>query len=153
MTPARLPKAIADDGGNLLLDHVVVVVADLDRAVEQLSIVFGRPAMLGGDEVLGYRYAVFILGSSGLRIEVCQPLAPGDAGGDSQASRAFRNRLERFGEGLHCLAFTVENLERARAVAHHGAARLIESEHSESFFLHPGDMAGVLVQLLAARAR
>jgi hypothetical protein len=141
-------ETIAGDGESIVLDHMVVVVDDLEAAVEMLSLPFGTPALIDGGEALGYRRAVFRPGSGGLRIEVCQPLSPDEPGGMSQASTAFRRRLDRSGSGFHSLAFSVANLGRARELARAGGATVIESEHSESFFLHPATTCGLLVQFL-----
>lgn len=130
------------------LDHVVVVVADLDAAVERYTEVFGEPsAVLGGAEV-GYRRAIFAVGDGGQRIELCQPLARDEPGGQSQASRAFRRRLEMVGEGVHNVAVAVHDVAVARSVADRAGVRTIDSLHSETFFLHPQDMSGALVQFM-----
>jgi catechol 2,3-dioxygenase-like lactoylglutathione lyase family enzyme len=130
------------------LDHVVVVVADLDAAVERYAGVFGNPsAVLGGAEV-GYRRAMFELGDSGQRIELCQPLGVDEPGGQSQASRAFRRRLDEVGEGVHNVAVLVRDVPAARSVADDVGVRVIQSRHSDTFFLHPQDMSGALLQFM-----
>lgn len=145
-------ETIAANGESIVLDHVVVVVHDLETAVEVLSLPFGTPAPIDGNGALGYRRAVFCPGSGGLRIEVCEPLSPDEPGGMSQASRAFRRRLDRSGSGLHSLAFRVADLSRARELARVGGAMVIESEHSESFFLHPATTCGLLIQFLGQQS-
>jgi catechol 2,3-dioxygenase-like lactoylglutathione lyase family enzyme len=130
------------------IDHVVVVVTDLDAAVQRFTAVLGQAsAVLGGPEA-GYRRAMFELGASGQRIELCQPLDPDEPGGQSQASRSFRRRLETLGEGVHNVAVNVRDVHSARAVADQADIRVIESRHSDTFFLHPGDMCGALLQFM-----
>jgi catechol 2,3-dioxygenase-like lactoylglutathione lyase family enzyme len=129
-------------------DHVVVVVRDIDRTLPAYEAVFGPPiARLGGREV-GYHRAVFGIGASGARIELCQPLASDEPGGDTQASRAFRRRLDGQGEGVHNVAFRVRDVAAARTEAGAHDIATIESEHSDTIFLHPATHAGALIQLV-----
>jgi catechol 2,3-dioxygenase-like lactoylglutathione lyase family enzyme len=135
-------------GQVLGIDHVVVVVADLAASVERYAEAFGAPSAVVGGAEIGYRRAMFELGDSGQRIELCQPLAADEPGGDSQASRAFRRRLETVGEGVHNVAVLVRDMRAARSALEHLRARVIPSGHSETFFLHPEDMSGALIQFM-----
>ena len=141
---------ILREGERVVLDHVVIVVAGLDEAVERLSLCFGTSGVVEGGADLGYRRAVFELGGAEARVEVCQPIDLGEPGGESQASTAFRKRLERSGSGLYSLAVSVPDVGFARDAARAAGARVIESEHSDSFFLHPRSTCGVLLQVLEA---
>lgn len=146
--PPGVPTRGIPAGELLGIDHVVVVVRDLDAAVARFAAVVGDvSAVLGGAET-GYRRAMFDLGASGQRIELCQPLDPDEPGGQSQASRSFRRRLETLGEGVHNVAVNVRDVQAARAVVDQAEVRVIESLHSDSFFLHPGDTHGALFQLM-----
>lgn len=137
-----------DNAKGVILDHIVIVVEDLSDAIEKLSVFLGRPVVIEGNSELGYRRAIFALGGADQRIEVCQPLGVGDIGGDSQASQAFRRRLERFGSGIHSLAFKVTNLDVVRRSAEVASVSIIESQHSDSFFVHPDASCGALLQFL-----
>lgn len=130
------------------IDHVVVVVHDLDAALRTFSAVFGEAGGPEGGAETGYRRAMFELGTSGQRIELCQPLAEDEPGGQSQASRSFRRRLAIQGEGVHNVALIVQDVEAAHAAVDAAGLAVIESRHSDSFFLHPRDMSGALLQLM-----
>lgn len=132
----------------LRIDHVVVVVSDLDEAVQRFAAVLGSVSALEGGAKVGYRRAMFDLGTSGQRVELCQPLGPDEPGGQSQASRAFRRRLETQGEGVHNVALAVPDVAAARTAAQLAGVAVIASAHSDSFFLHPGEMSGALLQFL-----
>lgn len=132
------------------IDHVVVVVHDLDAAVRRFAAVLGAPSSVEGSAEIGYRRAQFGLGESGQRVELCQPLGVDEPGGDSQASKAFRRRLETQGEGVHNVALAVVDVPAARAAAERAGATVIASRLSDSFFLHPREMSGALLQVLAA---
>ncbi|MCW3040980.1 MAG: hypothetical protein JWM31_2885 [Solirubrobacterales bacterium] len=151
---AQATQGVADGGqarvATLGIDHVVVVVRDLTAAVARYAAVLGPPSGVEGGVDVGYRRALFELGSSGQRIELCQPLDADEPGGQSQASRSFRRRLETLGEGVHNVALLVADVPAARAAAERAGTTVIASRHSESFFLHPRDMSGALLQLLAA---
>jgi len=133
----------------LAIDHVVVVVRDIAEAVEKYALIFGAPPSLraGGAEI-GYHRAVFELGDSGQKVELCQPLEPGEPGGTSQASRAFRDRLARSGEGLHNIAVRVTSVSDARERVSATDLPIIASEHSDTFFIHPKSAAGALIQFM-----
>lgn len=135
-------------GSILGIDHVVIAVANLDASMPAFTAIFGEPALVDGGADTGYRRAVFRLGTDDQKIEICQPLAEDEPGGQSQASRAFRHRLLASGEGIHNLAVRVPSVAAARAAARAGGARVIESAHSDSYFIHPSWMSGVLVQFL-----
>jgi catechol 2,3-dioxygenase-like lactoylglutathione lyase family enzyme len=130
-------------------DHVVVVVADLDAAVARYASVLGDPSAVVGSPEIGYRRAMFPLGDSGQRIELCQPIPADEPGGQSQASRAFRRRLETVGEGVHNVAVVVRDVAAAHSTADRAGVRTVDSSHSETFFLHPQDMSGALFQFMA----
>lgn len=130
------------------IDHVVIVVRDLAASVRAFAAVFGEPAIVEGGEATGYLRAVIPLGDSGQKIELCQPLAESEPGGQSQSSRAFRHRLETRGEGIHNLAVRVPSTEAGRRAALAVGADVIESRHSDSYFIHPHNLSGALVQFL-----
>jgi methylmalonyl-CoA/ethylmalonyl-CoA epimerase len=142
------PAGDAPGTQTLGLDHVVVVVADIDAAVQRYAGVLGRPSAVVGGAEIGYRRAIFDLGGSGQRIELCQPLDPEEPGGQSQASRAFRRRLETTGEGVHNVAVRVRDVQKARAAVTGTGVRVVESRHSDTFFTHPADMCGTLIQFM-----
>ncbi len=91
------------------LDHVDLVVKDLDAAAEQYTALLGRkPVWLA--EANGVKHVWFQLGNMGLNI--MSPTGPGVTGD------TVRTRLNSVGEGIYALAFAVRDLA--------AAAKLIE---------------------------
>lgn len=130
------------------IDHVVIVVRDIAASTAKYAVLLGAPSLLAGGEEVGYHRAVFELGDSGQKIELCQPLAEDEPGGDGQASQAFRDRLRRSGEGLHNFALRVPDVADARANFERRAFPLIASAHSDTFFVHPRALSGALIQFM-----
>ena len=124
-------------------DHVGIAVRDLDAAMALFHEVFGVPR---GEVVeladQGVRATLLPLGQT--RLELLQPLSP-----DSPVGRF----IERRGEGLHHLAFNVEDIGgKLRALAALGV-ELVDSEPREGLsgtiaFLHPRSVHGVLTELV-----
>jgi len=130
---------------NPTLHHVAIVVADLDEAIE-------RYEMLGfaGDERLtlseqAVEAATFRAGSGW--IELIQPTDP-----DGPVARY----LARRGEGIHHVAFAVDDLESALARLAAAGVRLIDAAPRTGAhgwriaFVHPDSCAGVLTELVQA---
>lgn len=86
------------------LDHVAVVVSDLDAAVAGYTALLGREASHADGD--GARRAWFRLAN--MSLEVISPDGAGPAGD------RVRARLDSHGEGMWALAFAVDDLEAAR---------------------------------------
>src|SRR5690349_1612484 len=86
------------------LDHIDMVVKDLDAAAAQYEALLGRkPVWLA--EANGADHVWFQLGNMGLNI--MSPSGPGVTGD------TVRTRINSVGEGIYALAFSVDNLEAA----------------------------------------
>ena len=122
-------------------DHLVIRVSDLDEGIETYRDTLGL-ALDRTDETpaLGVKQAFFNLPGGGF-IEVVAPL---DAAG------AVGQALEKRGEGIHTVAFQVDDLEAACARLKAGGARLI-GEGGPQVFVHPKSTHGVLLQLSAKK--
>ena len=129
------------------LDHVVVVVRDIDAARLSYEKVFGESAVGPVLEAQAYRRCVVDLG--GHRMELCQPL-PAEDPAESQASNAFTHTLESRGEGLHSIAVRVPDVRAAAAELKAGDVPVVASSFSKSFFVHPRALSGLIVQFLEA---
>ena len=125
-------------------DHVGIAVRDLEAAMALFHDVFGVP--LG--EVVemadqGVRATLLPLGQT--RLELLQPLSP-----ESPVGRF----IERRGEGLHHLAFNVDDIGgKLDALAARGV-ELVDRTPREGLsgtiaFLHPRSVYGVLTALVA----
>lgn len=86
------------------LDHVVIGVADLERATENYASLLGRsPAWRGTHPGQGTVNAIFPLGST--YVELLSPEGAGPVGD------LLRHRLEQQGEGLAALAFGTDDAD------------------------------------------
>jgi methylmalonyl-CoA/ethylmalonyl-CoA epimerase len=126
------------------IDHVGIVVADLDAAVqtycEQLG--FQETARLPIPEQMVH--AVF-LQSGDNTVELIAPTDP-----DSGTARFLRTR----GEGVHHICYVVDDLPAALGALRTQGIRLIDETprqgvHGQIAFVHPKATHGVLIELLA----
>ena len=118
-------------------DHLVVRVADLDEGIatyrDALGLTLDRT---DESEALGIKQAFFNLPGGGF-IEVVAPI-------DEQS--AVGQALDKRGEGIHTVAFAVDDLAAACARLKEGGARLI-GEGGPQVFVHPKSTHGILLQL------
>ena len=125
------------------LNHVCIAVSDIDDTLGFYRRTFG----VGASEVVeledqGVRAALVRVGGS--QLEFIQPTDPG--GGVARF-------IERRGEGVHHVAFEVEDLQEQldRLVA--DGVQLIDTEPREGLsgsiaFIHPRATRGVLIELV-----
>ena len=118
-------------------DHLVVRVNDLEEGIATYRDTLGLE-LDRTDETpaLGIKQAFFNLPGGGF-IEVVSPL---DA--DSAVGKALEGR----GEGMHTIAFEVDDLAATCEAMKAGGARLI-GEGSPQVFVHPKSTHGILLQL------
>ncbi|MEM7020392.1 MAG: VOC family protein [Pseudomonadota bacterium] len=122
-------------------DHLVVRVKDLDAAVgtyrDTLGLELDRTDQ---NEQLGIKQAFFNLPDGGF-IELVSPLSDDSAVGKALAGR---------GEGMHTIAFAVDDLEATCKTMREGGAQLI-GEGGPQVFVHPKSTNGILLQLSAKK--
>ena len=120
-------------------DHLVIRVSDLDEGIKTYRDTLGlKLDRTAESAALGIKQAFFNLPDGGF-IEVVAPL---------EAQSAVGQALEKRGEGIHTVAFAVEDLQAACAALKAGGARLI-GEGGPQVFVHPKSTHGVLLQLSA----
>lgn len=125
------------------IDHVGVAVHDLEAAIKLFSEVFG--ATPGGVVELpdqGVRGTLLEMGQT--RLELLQPLGPDTVVG---------HFLARRGEGLHHLAFHVENIEQKLMLLKAHGLELVDHQPRPGMagliaFLHPKSVHGILTELV-----
>lgn len=126
------------------IDHVALAVADLEAAIDHYQRVWGLT--LAHREVVadqGVEEAMFALGGSYLQL-----VAPLSA--DTPVGRF----LERRGEGLHHIAYRVDELETALESLRGQDMTLVDqqprrgSRNTRVAFVHPRTNHGVLVELV-----
>ncbi len=120
-------------------DHLVIRVSDLDEGIKTYRDTLGlKLDRTAESAALGIKQAFFNLPDGGF-IEVVAPL---------EVQSAVGQALEKRGEGIHTVAFAVEDLDAACATLKAGGARLI-GEGGPQVFVHPKSTHGVLLQLSA----
>jgi methylmalonyl-CoA/ethylmalonyl-CoA epimerase len=132
------------------IDHVGIACRDLDAAIGRYEATFGLQVVsLEMNEEQGVREAMLAVGTD-LRpgyVQLLEPLGP-----DTPVGRF----LARRGEGLHHVGYGVQDIGQALdAIGVRGVRLLDERPRHGSMgasiaFLHPGDLGGVLTELVQA---
>ena len=125
------------------INHIGIAVKNIENAVPFYRDALGMD-FEGTEEVAEQKVRVAFLQIGESRIELLEPTAP-----DSPVAKF----LEKNGEGIHHLAYEVEDLEAALAELENKDIRLIDrtprrGAHGASIaFLHPKASGGVLTEL------
>ncbi len=128
------------------LDHVAILVADLDAAVKLYRDTYGLPEP-EIEVVPTEQVKVAIFGHGAGRIELVSPTGP-----DSNMAKT----LEKRGEGLHHICLRVPDITAAMASLTAQGAPLLDkvprpgAGGSKVAFVHPKGSRGVLVELKQA---
>jgi methylmalonyl-CoA/ethylmalonyl-CoA epimerase len=140
------------------IDHVGIACRDLDQAIGLYKVTFGlevvslevheeqgvREAMLAAGPGLAVPGADAAEGRPGY-VQLLEPLGPDTPVGKFMARR---------GEGLHHVGYGVSDIGQALAAVAGTGVRLIDqrprhgSMGAAIAFLHPGDLGGVLTELV-----
>jgi catechol 2,3-dioxygenase-like lactoylglutathione lyase family enzyme len=115
------------------VDHIVVRVRDLDAAVESYRKIFDMEPRRTSSDALKAQQAFFDL-DNGTAVELIMPTDP---------ASPLAGPLEKRGEGIHSIAFAVDDRKKTAAGL---AAREVRTIGDA--FVHPGAAHGVLLQLL-----
>jgi methylmalonyl-CoA/ethylmalonyl-CoA epimerase len=128
------------------IDHVGLAVRDLDAAIAFYERTFGlRLVHEEVNEEQGVREAMLEVGNSGSYVQLLAPLA---------ADSAVGRFLERSGEGVQQVAYTVDDIDATSRQLRDAGLRLLYDEPqpgtagSRINFVHPKDAGGVLVELV-----
>jgi methylmalonyl-CoA/ethylmalonyl-CoA epimerase len=126
------------------LDHVGIAVHDLDAALDGYRTQYAvEPMYREVVEVQGVEEAMIAVGGS--FVQLLAPLGP-----DTPVGRF----LEKRGEGLHHLAFAVDDIDEALQHLVSEGARLIDTEArpggrgAKIAFVHPQSLGGTLIELV-----
>jgi methylmalonyl-CoA/ethylmalonyl-CoA epimerase len=125
------------------LDHVAILVSDLDAAIALFRDVYGL-ALAEVEEVPSEKVKVAIFGHGAGRIELVSPMGP-----DSPMAKA----IEKRGEGLHHICLEVPDIASAMAALKARGAPLLDDKPrpgaggAQVAFVHPKGSRGVLVEL------
>lgn len=125
------------------LEHLGLAVRDAAPALDHLARVLGLSAYKT-ESVESEGVRTTFLDAGGPRLELLEATTP-----ESPIAR----HLERRGEGLHHVAFEVDNLDEAFRELEAAGVRLLNdapkpgADGKRIFFIHPKETAGVLVEL------
>jgi len=125
------------------ISHVAIAVKNLDEAIERFSRLSGvREYHIETVEEQSVRVAIFKVGES--RIELTEPTSP-----DSPVAKF----IEKRGEGIHHIAFEVDDIENQIAKISESGFQLVDAvpklgaNNCLIAFIHPKSFNGVLVEL------
>jgi methylmalonyl-CoA/ethylmalonyl-CoA epimerase len=137
------------------IDHVGIACRDLRRAIDMYTQTFGLKVVnLEANEEQGVREAMLVVGDPGDPgvsweragyVQLLEPLGP-----DTPVGKFIARR----GEGLHHVGYGVADIGEALAAIGGTGIRLIDerprhgSMGASIAFLHPGDLGGVLTELV-----
>ena len=125
------------------IDHVGVVVRDIDEAFSFFKEVFGiQPAEVSELADFGIKAVLLTLGQT--RLEVIQPLRR-----ETTVGRFLENR----GEGLHHLAFNLRNVDKGLKSVKAMGLEVVDETSRKGLsglvgFIHPKSVHGVLTELV-----
>lgn len=129
------------------IEHVALAVSDLEAAVQLYKEVWGLPLEHRETvEEQGVEEAMFRLGDSYLQLMA--PLGP---------DTVIGKFIEKRGEGLHHIAYEVDDIEASLAGLKKNGAQLIDEEprngsrNTRVAFVHPKGNRGLLVELVERR--
>ncbi len=130
------------------VNHVAVVVADLDDALQVYRDALGME-LAQVETIVEQDVKVGFLPSGGTELELLQPL---------HAESGIGQFLARRGEGMHHICLEVDDLDATLADLKAKGTRLIdetpkEGAHGKVAFIHPKGAHGVLIELLEVARR
>jgi methylmalonyl-CoA epimerase len=134
---------VAADSGSAAIDHVGLAIVDLEAAARFYQRFLGSPPA-HREEVPsdGVRAVFFDLGPSSLELL-----------GSTRSDSSIARFLEKRGEGLHHLAYLVDDIEAELALWRERGAELIDERPRVGArgrlvaFIHPKSVGGVLTEL------
>ncbi len=128
------------------IDHLGVAVQSIEEALSFYERVLGITAS-GIEEIPSQKVRVAMLPVGESKVELLEPTDP---------SGPVGRFIEKRGEGLHHVAFRVEDVEAALDRARDAKVKLIDetprrgAHGTRIAFLHPASTNGVLIELVEA---
>ena len=136
------------------IDHIGIACRNLDAAIELYESAFGLTVVSREtNEEQGVREPMLVVADAPAGMSYVQLLEP--LGPDTPVGRF----IERRGEGVHHVGYGVADIEAALATLGAAGLRLIDarprhgSMGASIAFLHPGDLGGVLTELVESPGR
>ncbi len=131
------------------IEHIGIAVSDLEEAIAFYEGVLGLKCYKI-EEIADQKVKTAFLKAGETKIELLQ---------STDSDGPIGRFLEKRGEGIHHIAFAVENIEEYLHHAETLGVRLIDSaprkgaENLDIAFLHPASSAGVLIELCEDKNR
>lgn len=125
------------------VNHIAIAVRSLNHSLKIWQDVLGLK-LLATDEVPQQKVKVAILDAGNTHIELLEPLS---------SESTVAKFIEKRGEGLHHIAFEVDNIEEAIHNLKKLGVKLIDetprsgAHGSKIAFIHPQSTGGVLIEL------
>lgn len=125
------------------VDHIGIAVRNLDDVLPYYTETLGCP-LLKIEEVESEHVRVAFIDAGNIKLELLEPMD------DSSAIHKF---LEKKGEGIHHIAFGVENIEQRMDELKEKGVRLLNEQPKNGAggalvaFMHPKSSNGVLYEL------
>jgi methylmalonyl-CoA/ethylmalonyl-CoA epimerase len=125
------------------IEHIGIAVSNLEKAIEFYETVFGLECYKI-EEVAEQKVRTAFLMIGQTKIELLESTDPEGPVGKF---------IEKKGEGIHHIAFAVENIEKQLTHAENSGIKLIDSnprkgaEGLDIAFLHPKSTSGVLIEI------
>lgn len=127
------------------VDHIGIATNDIDQALAVLE-QMGGPIKLGKTEFIeSFGIKAVMVAAGEVPIELVQPVQP-----DSGVAKF----IEKKGEGVHHIAYRVENIDEALQSFKDKGFQVIDQKpregyaHSRVAFIHPKGFLGVLTELV-----
>lgn len=125
------------------VDHIGIAVRDLEQVLPYYTEVLGCP-LLKIEEVESQKVRVAFIDAGNIKLELLEPMD------DTSPISKF---IEKRGEGIHHIAFGVENIEQRMAELRADGVQLLSETPKPGAggalvaFLHPKSSNGVLYEL------
>jgi len=84
------------------IDHIGILVKNIDSAMKVYSVMGLKPALIEENEAYKVKIA-FLPVSGGVLVELIEPIGPG----------RLKEQLENYGEGIDHIAFKVDDIEKS----------------------------------------
>ena len=129
------------------VDHIAVAVENIDASLENFEKLFGA-TVEHREEIAGYNVEVATVRLGNTCIEFVE---------GKTTDSPTRNYVEKKGQGIHHIAFEVENIEAAIAGIVANGGEMIDEEprigkdNSRVAFVHPKSSGRILYELVENR--
>ena len=130
------------------VDHIGIAVNNLDESINYYIHTLGL-TLLGVEEVPQQHVKVAFLDAGNMKLELLEPTG---------TEGAIAKFLQKRGEGVHHIAFGVQDIRERMAELKNEGVQLLQDEPklgaggAEVAFLHPKSSFGVLYELCAKRS-